>query len=109
MPASNLKRACSATCAGHCSRASMPSVSISPSSRTSFAARRCINHLDAVRALQKAGFEIVRQGKHIVMSNGTRILTILRHDPVNAFTLAGIVHENHPLSTLHSRLDCHSI
>ena len=84
-------------------------MSISPSSRTSFAARRCINHLDAVRALQKAGFEIVRQGKHIVMSNGTRILTILRHDPVNAFTLAGIVHENHPLSTLHSRLDCHSI
>ncbi len=52
-----------------------------------------VNHLDAVRVLQKAGFEIVRQGKHIVMSNGTRILTIPRHDPVNAFTLGGIVRD----------------
>jgi predicted RNA binding protein YcfA (HicA-like mRNA interferase family) len=25
-----------------------------------------INHLDAVRALEKAGFGVVRQGKHIV-------------------------------------------
>lgn len=46
-----------------------------------------------MRALQKAGFRIVRQGKHIVMSNGTRILTIPRHDPVNAFTLGGIVRD----------------
>lgn len=51
------------------------------------------NHLDAVRALQKAGFIIARQGKHIVMSNGTRILTIPRHNPVNAFTLGGIVRD----------------
>ena len=36
---------------------------------------------------------IVRQGKHIVMANGTRILTIPRHDPVNAFTLGGIVRD----------------
>jgi predicted RNA binding protein YcfA (HicA-like mRNA interferase family) len=52
-----------------------------------------INHLDAVRALQKAGFVIVRQGKHIVMSSGTRILTVSGHDPVNAFTLGGIVRD----------------
>jgi predicted RNA binding protein YcfA (HicA-like mRNA interferase family) len=52
-----------------------------------------INHLDAVRALQKAEFVVVRQGKHIVMSNGTRILTIPRHNPVNAFTLGGIVRD----------------
>lgn len=32
-------------------------------------------------------------GKHIVMSNGTRILTIPRHNPVNAFTLGGIVRD----------------
>ena len=32
-----------------------------------------VNHLDAVRALEKAGFRIVRQGKHIVMSDGIRI------------------------------------
>ena len=52
-----------------------------------------VSHLDAVRALQKAGFIIARQGKHIVMSNGTRILTIPRHNPVNAFTLGGIVRD----------------
>lgn len=52
-----------------------------------------ISHLDAVRALEKAGFRIVRQGKHIVMSNGSRILTIPRHNPVNAYTMGGIVQD----------------
>ncbi len=52
-----------------------------------------VNHLDAVRALEKAGFAVVRQGKHIVMSNGARILTIPRHNPVYAFTLGGIVRD----------------
>ena len=52
-----------------------------------------INHQDAVRALQKAGFRIVRQWKHIVMSDGVRILTIPRHNPVNAFTMGGIVRD----------------
>jgi len=32
-----------------------------------------VNHLDAVKALEKAGFRILRQGKHIVMSDGVRI------------------------------------
>jgi len=54
---------------------------------------RGVNHLEAVRALEKAGFRIVRQGKHIVMSNGQRILTIPRHNPVNAFTLGGIARD----------------
>lgn len=52
-----------------------------------------VNHLDAVRALEKAGFWIARQGKHIVMTNGVRILTIPRHNPVNAFTMGGIVRD----------------
>ena len=52
-----------------------------------------INHLDAVRALQKAGFRIARQGKHVVMTDGVRILTIPRHNPVNAFTMGGIVRD----------------
>jgi len=52
-----------------------------------------VNHLDAVRALQKAGFRLVRQGKHIVMSNGQRIVTIPRHNPVNAFTMGGIARD----------------
>jgi predicted RNA binding protein YcfA (HicA-like mRNA interferase family) len=52
-----------------------------------------INHLDAVRALEKAGFQIIRQGKHIVMSDGVRILTIPRHNPVNALTMGGIARD----------------
>ena len=44
-----------------------------------------------MRALEKAGFRVVREGKHIVMSDGRRILTIPRHNPVNAFTMGGII------------------
>ena len=50
-----------------------------------------VPHLQAVRALEKAGFRIVREGKHVVMSDGRRILTIPRHNPVNAFTMGGVV------------------
>jgi len=46
-----------------------------------------------VRALEKAGFGVVRQGKHIVMTDGVRILTIPRHNPVNAYTMGGIVRD----------------
>ena len=53
-----------------------------------------VNHQDAVRALQKAGFRIARQGKHIVMTNDDgRILTIPRGNPINAFTMGGIVRD----------------
>jgi len=52
-----------------------------------------INHLAAVRALQRAGFRVVRQGQHIVMSDGTRQVTIPRHNPIKAFTLGGIVRD----------------
>ena len=52
-----------------------------------------VNHLDAVRALEKAGFRIVRQGKHIVMSNAQRIVTVPRHNPVDAFTMGGIARD----------------
>jgi predicted RNA binding protein YcfA (HicA-like mRNA interferase family) len=52
-----------------------------------------VNHLEAVRALEKAGFRILRQGKHIVMSDGIRILTIPRHNPVNGFTMGGIARD----------------
>jgi predicted RNA binding protein YcfA (HicA-like mRNA interferase family) len=50
-----------------------------------------INHQRAVKAFEKAGFRIVRQGKHITMTDGQRIITIPRGNPVNAFTMAGIV------------------
>src|SRR6266542_70192 len=42
---------------------------------------------------EKAGFRVARQGKHIVMTDGVRIITIPRHNPVNAFTMGGIVRD----------------
>lgn len=50
-----------------------------------------VNHLDAVRALEKAGFRVLRQGKHIVMSDGTRKVVIPRHNPINAMTMGAII------------------
>ena len=52
-----------------------------------------VNHLKAVGALEKIGFWIARQGKHVVMTNGTRILTIPRHNPINAITMGNIVRD----------------
>jgi predicted RNA binding protein YcfA (HicA-like mRNA interferase family) len=52
-----------------------------------------IPHLRAVRALEKAGFVVAREGTHIVMTDGVRIVTVPRHDPVDAYTLAGIVRD----------------
>jgi hypothetical protein len=45
------------------------------------------------RALEKLGFRIARQGKHIVMTDGSRVITIPRHDPVNAITMGNIVRD----------------
>ena len=50
-----------------------------------------INHLRAVKAFQKAGFWVARQGKHTTMTNGARIITIPRHNPINSYTMGGIV------------------
>ena len=47
----------------------------------------------AVRVLQRVGFEIIRQGSHIVMSDGVRMVTIPRHNPVNAFTMGQIARQ----------------
>jgi len=52
-----------------------------------------VNHLNAVRALEKTGFWVARQGKHIVMTDGSRIITIPRHNPINAITMGNIVRD----------------
>jgi predicted RNA binding protein YcfA (HicA-like mRNA interferase family) len=52
-----------------------------------------VPHLRAVKALEKKGFRIIRQGKHMVMSDGSRILVIPRANPINAITMAGIVRD----------------
>ena len=52
-----------------------------------------VNHRRAFRALEKAGFRIVNPGKHIVMSDGIRIVTNPRHNPVNEYTMGGLVRD----------------
>ncbi|OIP88960.1 MAG: hypothetical protein AUK55_15345 [Syntrophobacteraceae bacterium CG2_30_61_12] len=52
-----------------------------------------ISHSEAVRALAKVGFRVIRQGKHSVLSDGVRILTIPRHHKINAYAMGGIVHD----------------
>ena len=43
--------------------------------------------------MQRAGFRVVRQGKHIVMSDGVRLVVLPRNDPVNAYTMGAIVRD----------------
>jgi predicted RNA binding protein YcfA (HicA-like mRNA interferase family) len=50
-----------------------------------------IAHQRAVKAFEKAGFRVIRQSKHIVMSNDTAVIVIPRQDPINAYTMAMIV------------------
>ena len=44
-----------------------------------------------VRALKKAGFNVVSEGKHIGMSNGQNHVTIPRHKRINPYTVSGII------------------
>jgi predicted RNA binding protein YcfA (HicA-like mRNA interferase family) len=53
-----------------------------------------VPHQRAIRAFEKTGFRLARKGaKHVVMTDGERIITIPRHDPVNALTMGGIVRD----------------
>ena len=38
----------------------------------------------AERALKKAGFQVIRQGKHITLSDGVRIVQLPRHNPIKS-------------------------
>ncbi|MDR2845137.1 MAG: type II toxin-antitoxin system HicA family toxin [Puniceicoccales bacterium] len=49
-----------------------------------------IGQRDAVAALEKIGFRILRQGKHITMGNGVVMVQIPRHTTINAFTMGHI-------------------
>ncbi len=52
-----------------------------------------VNHLQAIRALEKRGFKIIRQGKHVILSNGTTTLIVPRNNPINPFTMGYLVKE----------------
>ena len=49
-----------------------------------------ISQKEAVRVLEKAGFRVVRESGHVVMSNGQIRLTIPRHNPIHALTMGAI-------------------
>jgi hypothetical protein len=52
-----------------------------------------INHQIAIRAFQGLGYRVVRQSKHIIMTDGVRILVIPRHNPINAVTMGVIARD----------------
>ncbi len=54
---------------------------------------RCpgVNYRRAIQALAKAGFWVERQSSHIIMTNGEVDLVIPRNNPINAFTMGGII------------------
>jgi len=45
----------------------------------------------AVRAFSKAGFKIIKRGKHIGMSDRTHHITIPDHKRLNPYTLKAII------------------
>ena len=47
----------------------------------------------AIRAFEKVGFRIIRQGKHIIMSDGITRLTIPRQNPINSYTMGAIARD----------------
>ena len=53
-----------------------------------------VAHERAVTAFQKAGFWVSKSGgKHTGMTNGTRKITIPRHNRLNPYTLKGIIRD----------------
>ena len=52
-----------------------------------------VNHQRAIKALEKAGFHIDRQGKHVFMSKGSIRVVLPRNNPVDAYTMAAIVRD----------------
>ena len=51
----------------------------------------CISHQRVIRALKKKGFFILRQGKHISMSDGHNLVIIPRQDIIKPGTLRQIL------------------
>ncbi len=49
-----------------------------------------------VRALKKAGYRVIREGKHIGLSDGERHLIVPRHPRINPYTL-----KDHPRRRAH--------
>ena len=49
-----------------------------------------VSQREAERVFAKLGYEVIRQGKHLIMSDGVVTLIIPRHNPINAFTMGAL-------------------
>ncbi len=52
-----------------------------------------ISSEQAIRVFERLGYRLIRQGKHMVMSDGAMRLTIPRHNPINAYTMGAIARD----------------
>ena len=50
-----------------------------------------ISHLQAIKAFQRMGFEIIRQSGHVIMSDGVTTLVIPRSNPLNPYIMFSLV------------------
>ncbi len=50
-----------------------------------------INHGRAIRAFERKGFRVEREGGHVAMTDGVRTIIIPRNNRINSHTLKGIV------------------
>jgi len=53
-----------------------------------------IGHRRLIRALRKAGFHVVREGKHTIMRKNEVFLAIPRHNPLKRYTIEGIIKDS---------------
>ena len=51
---------------------------------------RVLFHNRLERSLEKRGFRVVRQGKHITLSDGATMVQLPRHTVINAYTMGYI-------------------
>ena len=52
-----------------------------------------IRHQDAVRVFAKLGYRIIRDGGHIVLSNGQTRLIVPRGNPIDPYTMGNIARD----------------
>jgi predicted RNA binding protein YcfA (HicA-like mRNA interferase family) len=52
-----------------------------------------VRHQDAVRVFEKSGYRIIRQGGHVIMSNGETRLVIPRANPIDPYTIGSIARD----------------
>ena len=50
-----------------------------------------VNHKRIIRALERAGYRVLRQGKHVIMTDGKSVITVPRNNPVKTTTLKQIL------------------